>query len=207
MRTPDRDQCRFALAALCAALVITLLSVPCAALHAEYRVLPNGTAYNASVEVADAERFDFFDIGITGERIPLKVTDIGVTGNCSPCQFNTSGASGISFAHGNYTIMYKAPLRDNHLQVAFERPYSVNVSLPQEFDVRNPLLAGISPGAEVINGSTENTTIVRWNRTISFDLRFYDRDREGLLYLFGNFWIVIAIVLLLPFIITMRRKE
>jgi hypothetical protein len=42
---------------------------------------------------------------------------------------------------------------------------------------------------------------------MSIDLRFYDKSREDLLYLFGNFWIVIAVVLLLPFVITMRRKQ
>jgi hypothetical protein len=97
-------------------------------------------------------------------------------------------------------------LRDYHLQAAFEHPYSVNVSLPEEFDVRNLLLAGINPGAIII-GELDNSTTVRWNRTMSIDLRFYDKNRETLLYVFGNFWVVIAIVLLLPFVITMKRRE
>jgi hypothetical protein len=42
---------------------------------------------------------------------------------------------------------------------------------------------------------------------MSVDLRFYDENRETLLYLFGNFWIIIAVVLLLPFMITMRRDQ
>ena len=206
MRTPDRDRCRLTLAALCAALVAALLVVPCTALHAEYRVFPNGTAFNASVDVADAERFDFFETGMLGERVPLKVSNVEVTGNCSPCLFNTSGATSITFFRGNYTVRYMAPFRDYHLLAAFERPYSVNISLPEDFDVRNPLLAGINPGAVII-GESDNSTTIRWNRTTSVDLRFYDKNREGLLYFFGNFWIVIAIVLLLPFLITMRRTE
>jgi hypothetical protein len=206
MRTPDRDRRGPALAALCAALVGTLLILPCAALHAEYRVLHNGTAYNASVDVADAEKFDFFELGVLGERIPAKVGNVGITGNCSPCTFNESGVSSITFARGNYTVLYTAPLRDFHLQAIFEHPYSVNVSLPEGFDVRNPLLAGMNPGASII-GESDNSTTVQWNRTMSIDLRFYDKSREDLLYLFGNFWIVIAVVLLLPFVITMRRKQ
>jgi hypothetical protein len=140
-----------------------------------------------------------------GERIPQKVGNIEVTGNCSPCEFNVSGISSITFARGNYTVLYTAPMRDYHLQAAFDSPYRVNVTLPQDFDVRNPLLAGISPGAVII-GEYDNTTTVMWNRTMSVDLRFYDNNREALLYMFGNFWVVIAIVLLVPFLITVRRK-
>ena len=169
-------------------------------------MLPNGTAYNASVDVADADRFDFFDIGALGERIPQEAGDIQLIGNCSPCLYNESGISSIAFARGNYTIVYTAPLRDYHLQIPFEHPYSVTISLPQEFDAKNPLLAGISPGGVIIEGGN-NTTMVQWNRTMSVDLRFYDKNREALFYLFGNFWVVIAIVLLVPFLITVRRKE
>lgn len=206
MRTPDRDRRGFALAALCIALVAALLVQHGVALHVEYHVLPNGTAYNASVDVAGAQKFEFFETGMLGERIPQKVSNIEVTGNCSPCLFNMSGASSITFSKGNYTIRYTAPLRDFHLMAAFEQPYSVNISLPVEFDVRNPLLAGMNPGAVIISES-DNSTTVQWNRTMSVDLRFYDENRETLLYLFGNFWIIIAVVLLLPFMITMRRDQ
>lgn len=141
-----------------------------------------------------------------GERIPQKAGNIRVVGDCSPCPFNTSGTSSITFPKGNYTILYTAAMRDYHLQTAFEHPYDVNVTLPSEFDVRNPLLAGMNPGAQ-ITGNSDNTTTISWNRTMTIDLRFYDKNRESLLYLFGNFWIVIAIVMLVPFLITMRRKE
>ncbi len=140
-----------------------------------------------------------------GERIPQKVGNIEILGNCSPCQFNTSGMSSITFDKGNYTILYTAPMRDYHLQAAFERPYDVNVTLPQEFDVRNPLLAGMNPGSQIV-GNSDNTTTVFWTKTMSVDLRFYDKNRESLLYLFGNFWIVIAIVMLVPFMITVGRR-
>jgi len=116
-----------------------------------------------------------------------------------------SGASSINFMRGNYTISFTAPLQDFHLQAMFDEPHNVSVAIPEGFDVRNLLLAGISPGGRVQAGP-DNTTSVIWNRTANIDLRFYDKDRETLLYMFGNFWIIIAIVLLMPFILTMRRK-
>lgn len=169
-------------------------------------MLSNGSAYHASVEVAGSDRFEFYEFGVLGERIPIKAANITISGNCSPCRFNQSGTSAITYEKGNYTVNYTAPLRDFHLQAMFEKPCSVNVTLPEGFDVRNPLLAGISQGGTIVSGE-DNSTTVMWNRTTSVDLRFYDRTREDLLYLFGNFWLIIAVVLLVPFILTIRRKN
>ncbi len=151
------------------------------------------------------DKYEFYEAGMLGERIPLNVGNIQVTGNCSPCSFNESGPFKITFPLGNYTIFYIAPSRDYHLQGTFETPYSVNITLPPDYDVHNPLLAEISHGADIIS-NTDNSTTLRWNQTMSFDLRFYDKNRETLLYFFGNIWIVIAIAALLPFIITFRRR-
>jgi hypothetical protein len=70
--------------------------------------------------------------------------------------------------------------------------------------VQNPLLAGFSPGA-VVTRNPDNTTIIQWNNTLSVDLRFYDQGREELLYFFLQFLGIVAIVLLLPFLITFRK--
>jgi hypothetical protein len=170
-------------------------------------VYPNGTAYLASVQFIDASQYEFSEIGVMGEHIPLVVGDVQLAGSsCSNCSFNWSGSSKIIFLRGNYTVSYIGPVRDSHIQAIYDRPYHVNVTLPQEFDVRNPLLAGLSFGANVTRHS-DNTTTIQWDNVTSADLRFYDQGREQLLYLFGNFWIVIAIVLLLPYLLTRRKKQ
>ena len=180
------------------------------ALSADYLVFPNGTAYRASIEIADVSRYEFADTGMLGEPIPLTVGDVQLSGNCSPCQFNqtnpsfSSNSRAITFEQGNYTVSYIAPLRDNHLQAFFRSPYHVNITLPQEFSVQNPLLTGFSPGASVTR-YPDNTTIVQWNNMLSVDLRFYDQGREDLLYFFLQFLGIIAVVLLLPFLITFRK--
>jgi hypothetical protein len=177
------------------------------ALTAEYRVYPNGTAYQASVQFEDASEYEFSEIGVLGEHIPINVGGVQLSGSsCSNCSFNWSGMSKITFLEGNYTVSYVGPVRDSHIQAVYDNPYHVNITLPQEFDVRNPLLAGLSLGANVTRYS-DNTTSIQWDNVTSVDVRFYDQGREQLLYLFGNFWIVIAIVLLLPFLMTMRKKE
>jgi hypothetical protein len=212
MRTPDRDQRRSPLAALCAALVILLITVPPAgALSADYRIFPNGTAYQASIEINDTYRYEFADIGFMGENVPVAVGDIQLLANGTPVGFNRSTPWGqpqaITFTKGNYTVSYVAPLRDNHLQGVFEKAYYVNVTIPQEFDVRNPLLAGLSTGANVTRFS-DNTTLVQWNRSYAFDLRFYDQTREQLLYFFLQFMGILVIVLVvIPYIMSMKKSE
>lgn len=168
-------------------------------------MLPNGTAYNASVELAGVDRFEFTELGVLGERIPVQAGNIRLLDNGTRCNFSAAGSGVITFPKGNYTLSYMAPLRDYHFQAVFTKPYNVSVSIPPGFDARNPLLAGISVGGTVLAGN-DNSTTVTWNRTSAADLRFYDSGREALLYFFGNFWIIIAIVLLMPFLLTMRKK-
>lgn len=182
------------------------------AISAEYLVYPNGTAYHASVEIENTSRYEFVESGLLGEPSPLTVKDIQLSGNCSPCNYSVTGPSftsnvqAITFEQGNYVVSFTSPIRDNHIQASFKSPYNVNITIPQEFDVRNPLLAGISPGANVTR-SPDNTTIIRWNKTQSADLRFYDSGRETLLYFFLQFMGIIAIVMLFPFLLTMKKKQ
>ena len=172
-------------------------------------MLPNGTSYRAAIEITDVSRYEFADIGIMGENVPMQVTDVELSGNCSPCRFNWSrpwGApSSIEFEKGNYTVSYLAPLHDNNLQESFTQPYHVNVTISQEFDVRNPLLAAISQGANVTRHD-DNTTTIQWNKTVMFDVRFYDPGREELLWFFLQFMGILALVLVvIPYILSMKK--
>jgi hypothetical protein len=180
-----------------------------AALSADYRIFSNGTAYTASVEISNADHYEFADVGFLGESLAINVGNVNLSGNCSPCGFNWSKGwgrpSAITFSRGNYTVSYVAPLKDNSLQVDYDTQYNVSVTLPAELNVRNPLLASINPGANVTR-FPDNTTVIQWNKIRAFEIRFYDAWREQVLYLFGNFWIVIVIVLLLPFLLMMRRS-
>jgi hypothetical protein len=146
-----------------------------------------------------------------GESVPLTVGEVNLTTNGTPAAFNRSSPWGrpesITFAKGNYSVSYVAPLRDNHLQGVFEKPYHVNVTIPQEFDVRNPLLAGLSTGANVTRFS-DNTTLVQWNKSYAFDLRFYDETREQLLYFFLQFMgILVVVLVVIPYLLSVKRPD
>ena len=144
-----------------------------------------------------------------GENVPVQVADIQLTGNCSPCQYNWSRPWGapaaIVFEKGNYTVSYIAPLHDNTLQGVFIRPYRVNVTIPQEFDVRNPLLAGISQGANVTRYA-DNTTMVQWNETNTFNVRFYDPGQEEIFWFFLQFMgILVLVLVVIPYILSIKK--
>ncbi|MDD1718864.1 MAG: DUF5803 family protein [Methanoregulaceae archaeon] len=210
MRAANRDRRGPALVALCLALVV--LAGPVQAVTAEYRVGSNGTVYNARIEVVEAEKYAFQETGPLGERVPLEVTNVSLEGECSPCTFSWTGKSGIlgvtndtiTFAKGNYTVLFEGQVQDNHLLFTYEQPYRVEILLPEGLRTSNFLLGFVSPGGNV--NATGNETLISWNNTRSAEVRFYDSGREELLYLFGNFWIIIAVLLLLPFMLTRRRR-
>ena len=171
----------------------------------EYRVLPNGTAYEGTVVLANSSGYQVYETGSLGERISVKVTNITLQGDCDPCRFNQTGEGAISFPKGNYILSYQAPVKENHITATYTDPYNVSVILPKGLDVRNPFLGVVSPGGSI--GAVNNSSVtINWTGARSMELRFYDEQRESLLYMFGNFWIIIAIVLLTPYLLTMRRR-
>jgi len=181
-----------------------LISAQVTAISAEYRVLPNGTAYKGSVGVENADRFEFTEVGMLGEKIPIPVTGVSLSGNCSPCNFTWRDPTTITFPKGNYTVHYSGTIHQNHLVVAFPELHSVVVILPPGLDVRNRLLGLINPSDAVVSEEIDGYLAVKWNSTRSAELRFYPPDRELWLTWFGQFWIIIAIVLLLPFFLSRK---
>lgn len=156
------------------------------------------------MELTDAERYEFFETGVLGERVPLVVRDVVLSGACNPCGFTWDRDSVITFPRGNYTLSFQGPVRQNHFMAAFESARHVTVILPEGLDVRNPALGMISAGG-VVTARDDGGVSVTWNATRVAEVRFYDRGREDLLYIFANFWVIIAIVLLVPFLLTWKK--
>jgi hypothetical protein len=78
--------------------------------------------------------------------------------------------------------------------------------LPQNFSVQNPLLAGISNGANVTRNA-DNSTTINWTKTYSFDLRFYSQSQQDLLFFFLQFMgILIFVLVVIPYLLSMRQE-
>jgi hypothetical protein len=174
-----------------------------AALNATFQVSPGGPAYSAEVEVAEASGYGFWDYGPLGERIPRQVSNVSLHGSCGNCSFDWVDPFTMNFTRGNYTILYRGQILENHLQGTFDGAYHISVSLPPGLDVRDPILGMRSPGSEVReNGSSLS---IVWNSTRSFELRFYTPEREQLLLVFGVLWLVGLVLVLIPYLL--ERKE
>ncbi len=150
-------------------------------------------------------------MGFMGEDVPLAAGDVELSRDGIPAAFNWSrpwGApSSISFAKGNYTVSFIAPLKDNNLKSVYKKPYNVSVTIPEEFGVDNPLIAGISNGANVTRRA-DNTTTVSWTNTYSFDLRFYSPGQQDLLFIFFQFMAILFIVLIvIPYVLSLRKDQ
>lgn len=204
MRTTHRDRRRLAFSVICLALI--LICIPVAAEEATFRVLPSGTAYEASVQVTASDEYTFWTPGHLGEKIPLNVEDIEVVGPEGSVEYRNQGRGLITFPEGRYNISYQAPLRDNHFMVAFDKPYTVNLILPPEFDIKNPLLGMVSPGGTV-SARPDGALEVTWDRVKSAEIRFYSPEREILLIAFGTVWLAAFGVLLIPYALSWGRRR
>lgn len=182
-----------------ALILLVLVIVPSSGAAISYQISENGTAFHAGAEIT-GERFDFVQSGMLGERVPMAVTNVSVTQNGTAISYTTD-REGVRFPPGNYSVGFDGKVSGNAFQTVYSEPQQVTVRLPERFRVDNPLLTSLQPsGATVIREG--NLTEIRWEKARYIDIRFYDQGQENLLGIFGQFWLIIAVMLLLPFILS-----
>lgn len=183
-----------------------MLAAPVAALDGSFAVLQNGSVYRGTIPLVDEETYAFTEPGFLGERVPLRVSDVRLLQEDREVPVTWSRPTEIKFPKGNYTLEYSAPVKENHLVFTYQEPSAVEIRIPASFRVDNPLLGMVSMGGAVSRGQ-DNVTVIHWNATRNAEVRFYDEGRETLLSFFAQFWVVIAVVLLMPYLLTWRRKR
>lgn len=184
-------------------LILVILAIPVSALNVTYQIADDGTGYHAEAVVNATDRYEFMQSGALGEQVPLKVTNITLFENGVNKTY-TEERGGIKFPSGNYSITFDGQISGNTFQSQLPEPGSVSIILPEHYKVDNPLLTSIQPGGARVNKSL-NQTIVTWDKTRYFDIRFYDANQENLLGIFAQFWLIIAVMLLLPFLFSRGR--
>lgn len=186
-----------------ALILLVLLSIPASALNISYLVSDDGSGYRAVASVNNTDRFDFVQSGMMGERVPQTVTNISLIRNGTNVSYTTE-REGIRFPVGNYTVGFEGKITGNTFQSLYSDPVRVSVILPDRFRVDNPLLTSLQPAGANITKEQNQTTIL-WDKARYLDIRFYDTNQESLLSIFGQFWLIIAVVLLLPFVLSRNR--
>lgn len=180
------------------ALILCIL--PVAGITFSASVDEDGKGYSAVVLVNNTDRYELIQPGMVGERIPLETKNLTVRNETDILSL-TPDRGILTFPRGNYSISYEAMVNANTMQFLFTEPANVTVSIPRPFMVTNPLLTSIQPsGSKLEEGNT--TTNISWKQVRSIEIRYYDKGQEHLLYLFAQFWLIIAVVLLLPFFLS-----
>ena len=186
----------------CCIAVLILSAMPVAGLNLSVVLHEDGKAYSASVSTNNTDRFELMQSGILGEHIPLQVSNLTVRNETG--ELNIKPDRGVlSLPNGNYTIKYEVPVSGNTIQIMLPSPGNASIKIPHPYNIGNPLLTSIQPTGSVTEREN-NTTQVSWNEVRSVELRYYDEQQEHLLFLFGQFWMIIAVLLLLPFFLTRR---
>lgn len=163
----------------------------------------DGKGYQALVIVNNTDRYELIEPGMIGERIPLQVTNLSVHNETESLVIAPDRGI-LNFPKGNYSISDEAPVTANTFQFLFTEPANVSVTLPPPFLIGNPLLTSLQPsGSTTTEGN--NTTTVSWNQVRSVELRYYDEGQEHLLFFFVQFWLIIAVVMLLPFFLSRNK--
>jgi hypothetical protein len=188
-----------------ALILLSALIIPVCGLNISYDVLEDGSGYHAVGEVIESDRFDFIQSGMLGERVPTPVTNVSLTKDSKIATFKEE-RDGIRFEKGNYSVSYDGKINGNTFQVQYIDPAMVTIVLPEKFRVDNPLLTSIQPGGSNISRTNTNQTVIHWDKARYFDIRFYDSNQESLLSIFGQFWFIIAVMLLLPFLFARGRQ-
>ena len=184
-------------------LLLTCLILPVSSLSARYVISEDGTIYRAEVEIAEQDHYNFYEVGILGERIPVTASNISLLYNGKEAPFEKT-REGISFQKGNYTLVYDRPVKTNQIQEQYDSPRTSTVIIPSAFRIDNPLLAVISPSSYSIQqfNNTTNVSVVSWKESQFIQVKYYDSKQVQALWAFAQFWIIIAIVLLLPYYLT-----
>lgn len=188
----------------CCITSLILLVFPVAGTNVSVDLHGDGKAYTATVVLNQTERYELVESGMLGERIPLEVANLTVRNETALVSV-TPDRGVLSLPLGNYTLEYEGKITGNTLQMLFTAPANVSVHLPYPFRVGNPLLTSLQPsGSTTIAGN--NTTRIDWSQVRSIELRYYEENQENLLYLFAQFWLIIAVVMLVPYLVSREKK-
>ncbi|MBN1167292.1 MAG: hypothetical protein JXA44_09220 [Methanospirillaceae archaeon] len=183
---------------LTSVIIIACLAGPVFALTAGYHVSEDGTRYQALIEITDKDTYSFFDTGMLGERVPFEVSNLSLLYNGEEAPFEKT-RDGIRFARGDYILSFDRTVPANQVQGHYDESYTSMVTLPSQFRIDNPLLTVISPSSYSIEHHPNNTTTISWTDSRFFEVKYYSEEQLQALYAFAQFWLIIAIVLLLPY--------
>ena len=165
--------------------------------------------YLATVIGHGIERYAITEPGFLGETIAAEVANVTITSLDDPALIvsYTEKRGEYRFRSGNYSISYDAPVISNGISLSFIDAVDITAIFPYGADLSNRLLATMQPMASSLEIMPDNSTVVTWDNVRYMSVRFSDERQVQLLWLFAQFLLIVAIILLLPFFFAPKTEK
>ena len=167
------------------------------------------TTYLTTVIGHGIERYAITEPGFLGETIAAKAANVTITSLDDPALLvpYTEKRGEYRFSPGNYSISYDAPVITNAISLSFIDAVDVTAIFPLGADLSNRMLATMQPMASSLEVMPDNSTVVTWTNVRYMSVRFSDEQQVQLLWLFAQFMLIIAIILLVPFFFAPKTEK
>jgi len=177
--------------------------------HVTLVITDDRTTYLATVIGNGIERYAITEPGFLGETIAAEVANVTITSLDDPALIvsYTEKRGEYRFRSGNYSISYDAPVISNGISLSFIDAVDITAIFPYGADLSNRLLATMQPMASSLEIMPDNSTVVTWDNVRYMSVRFSDERQVQLLWLFAQFLLIVAIILLLPFFFAPKTEK
>lgn len=167
------------------------------------------TRYLATVIGNEIERYAITEPGFLGETVAAEVANVTITSSddWAAVVTYTEKRGQYQFPLGNYSISYDAPVIANGISLSFIDPVDITVIFPPGADLSNRMLATMQPMSSSLEIMPNNSTIAMWNNVRSMSVRFSDEQQGKLLWLFAQFLVIVAIIMLMPFFLAPKEEK
>lgn len=202
---------RFVVTAIALLFCFLMIAHPVAAdtTHVALVITDDRETYLATVTGYGIERYAITEPGFLGEIIAAEVANVTITSRDDPALIvsYTEKRGEYRFKQGNYTISYDAPVIANGISLSFIDAVDITAIFPPGADLSNRMLATMQPMASSIEVRPDDTTIMTWDNVRGMSVRFSDERQVELLWLFAQFLVIVAIMMLLPFFFAPKTEK
>jgi len=167
------------------------------------------TRYLATAIGYEMGRYAITEPGFLGETVAAEVANVTITSFDNPALVvaYTEKRGEYQFPPGNYSISYDAPIIANGISLLFVDPVDITAIFPPGADLSNRMLATIHPMPSSLEIMPNNSTTAIWNNVRSMSIRFSDEHQVKLLWLFFQFLIIVAVIMLMPFFLAPKEEK
>ena len=198
--------------AVLAILLCVLVMIPLASAentNVTLIITDDRTRYLATITGYEIERYAITEPGFLGETVAVEVANVTIASLDDPILTvtYTEKRGEYQFPPGNYSISYDAPVLANGISLSFIDPVDITAIFPPGADLSNRMLATIQPMPSSLEIMPNNSTTAIWSNVRSMSVRFSDEHQVHLLWLFAQFLVIVAVIMLWPFFLAPKEEK